>query len=234
MLHRALARLPSQCELCRRWGGARLCDDCLARFAVPAPRCAGCGLRLGQAAPACGECLREPPAFERTVCAVDYAFPWDHLIREFKFHGQVELAGPLAQRLVDAVRAQGNRAVQWVLPVPLSHQRLRERGYDQAWELAHRVATALKLAARPDALVRTLDTVHQTELGRAARQRNLRAAFFVPSAQRADLQHARVALVDDVMTTGATVREAAAALRRAGVAAVEVWVLARTPAPGAA
>ena len=233
MLQRALARLPSQCELCRRWAAGRLCADCLARFAVPVPRCTGCGLRLGQAAPTCGECLREPPGFERTVCAVDYAFPWDHLIREFKFHGQVELAGPLAQRMIDAVRAQGGTDVECVLPVPMSQQRLSERGYDQAWELAHRVATALQLPARADALVRTLDTRHQTELGRAARQRNLRAAFFVPVARRAALQQRRVALVDDVMSTGATVREAAAALRRAGAAAVEVWVLARTPQPGA-
>ena len=203
------------------------------------PRCGACGLPLAQDAPACGDCLREPPPFERTVCAVDYVFPWDHLIREFKFHGQVELADPLAQRLAAAVQARGDSAVgpvpsvQWVLPVPLSNQRLRERGYDQAWELARRVAAAQQLPARADALVRTLDTVHQTELGRAARQRNLRAAFFVPGPQRAALHNTRVALVDDVMTTGATLREAAAALRRAGVAAVEAWVLARTAAPGA-
>jgi len=232
MLQRALAHLPSQCELCRRWGRERLCTDCLTRFAAPVPRCGSCGLPLAQEAPTCGECLREPPPFDRAVCAVDYVFPWDHLVREFKFHGQVELAGPLAQRLAAAVQARGDSGVQWVLPVPMSDQRLRERGYDQAWELARRVAEAQRLPARADALVRTLDTVHQTELGRAARQRNLRAAFFVPGPQRADLQHTRVALVDDVMTTGATLREAAAALRRAGVAAVEVWVLARTPAPG--
>lgn len=165
---------------------------------------------------------------------MDYVFPWDHLIREFKFHGQTELAGPLARRLSDAVIDRGATSVQWVLPVPMTQRRLRERGFDQAWELARRVATALQLPSRADALVRTLDTAHQTELGRAARQRNLRAAFFVPGAQRAALQHTRVALVDDVMTTGATLREAAAALRHAGVAAVEAWVLARTPAPGAA
>lgn len=187
---------------------------------------------LALEAPACGECLREPPPFDRAVCAVDYVFPWDHLIREFKFRGQIELADPLAQRLSAAVRSRGDSRVHCVLPVPMTNQRLRERGYDQAWELARRVATGLRLPARADALVRTLDTVHQTALGRAARQRNLRAAFFVPGLQRADLQGARVALVDDVMTTGATLREAAAALRRAGVAGVEVWVLARTPAPG--
>lgn len=188
---------------------------------------------MAQAAPACGECLREPPPFDRTVCAVDYVFPWDHLIRQFKFHGQVELAEPLARRLAAAVQARSNTRVQWVLPVPMTDQRLRERGYDQAWELARQVAATLQVPARSDAVVRTLDTRHQTELGRAARQRNLRAAFFVPEPQRAALQHTHVALVDDVMTTGATLREAAAALRRAGVATVEAWVLARTPAPGA-
>ena len=233
MPNRAFAHLPSQCELCRRWGRERLCPDCVSRFAAPVPRCGACGLTLAHEAPACGDCLRDPPGFDRTVCAVDYAFPWDHLIREFKFHDQIDLAGPLARRLVAALRAQGDRAVQWVLPVPMTNQRLRERGYDQAWELARRVARALELPARADALVRTLDTVHQTELGRAARQRNLRAAFFVPGPQRAALRNTRVALVDDVMTTGATLREATAALRRAGVAAVEVWVLARTPTPGA-
>ena len=164
---------------------------------------------------------------------MDYVFPWDHLIREFKFRGQTELAGPLAQRLSDAVIARGTTAVQWVLPVPMTHQRLRERGFDQAWELARRVATAMDLPSRADSLVRALETAHQTDLGRAARQRNLRAAFFVPGPQRAALQGKRVALVDDVMTTGATLREAAAALRRVGVSAVEAWVLARTPAPGA-
>jgi ComF family protein len=199
---------------------------------MPVPRCGACGLPLALEAPACGECLREPPPFDRTVCAVDYVFPWDHLIREFKFRGQTELADPLAQRLTAAVRARGDGTVQCVLPVPMTNRRLRERGYDQAWELARRVATAMQLPSRADALVRTLDTAHQTDLGRAARQRNLRAAFFVPGPQRAALEHTRVALVDDVMTTGATLREAAAALRRAGVAAVEVWVLARTPAPG--
>ena len=230
---RAFAHLPSQCELCRRWGRHRLCSDCVARFAAPVPRCSACGLPLAHEAPVCGECLREPPPFDCTVCAVDYVFPWDHLIRQFKFHHQVDLADTLATRLAAAVQRRGASAVQWVLPVPVSDQRLRERGYDQAWELARRVAAALQRPARADALVRTLDTVHQTELGRAARRRNLRAAFFVPGPARAALQGARVALVDDVMTTGATLREAAAALRRAGVAAVDVWVLARTPAPGA-
>lgn len=242
LLTRAAARvtraaLPSQCEVCRSWAGAALCAACVARFAAPRPRCARCGLGLGVApstapstvSPACGACLREPPPFERTVCVADYGFPWDRLIADFKFHGRAELAGVLAAQMTAAVRAAGAALPDTVLPVPLSTQRLAERGYNQAWELARRVAGALALPASARLLLRPLDAAHQIELGRAERQRNLRSAFMVDPAQRAAVQGRRVALVDDVMTTGATAHAAAETLLRAGAEAVDVWVLARTP-----
>ena len=203
-----------------------------------------CGLRLGLAAPACGSCLREPPPFERTVCVADYGFPWHRLIADFKFNGRVELAGLLAQRLhaalVQAALVQagliqaaliqaGEASATLVLPVPLSARRLAQRGYNQAWELARRVAALTRLPARADLLLRPWETAHQADLNRSARQSNLRAAFMVDPRHRAALQGQRVALVDDVMTSGATAREASAALLRAGAAAVEVWVIARTP-----
>ena len=223
---------PSQCEICRRWAGARLCADCLQRFAPPQARCACCALRLGLATPACGECLRNPPPFELTLCAVDYGFPWDHLITAFKFHGQTELAAPLSGCMAQALPAVPPCTL--VLPVPLATARLATRGYNQAWELARRVAAAKMLPARPDVLLRAIDTAHQVELTRAQRQQNLRAAFYVEPRQRQAVAGQHVALVDDVMTTGSTVREASLALLRAGAAAVHVWVLARTPEPGAA
>lgn len=223
----------SQCEVCRRWAGARLCGDCVQRFAPAQARCARCALRLGLPTPACGECLRHPPPYEHTRCAVDYGFPWDSLITAFKFHGQVELAGPLAQclarALTEAEHAQTLPTCTLVLPVPLAMPRLRARGYNQAWELGRRVARAQNLPARADVLLRTIDTAHQVELNRAQRQQNLRAAFYVPPELRRAVAGQRVALVDDVMTTGATAREATAALLRAGAAAVHMWVLARTP-----
>ena len=225
----ATAAVPSQCEVCRQWGSSALCDDCVARFAPPVPRCARCGLRLGLPAPACGDCQRSPPPFERTHCVADYGFPWDRLVAAFKFESKVDLAGLLAQRLHEALPVDGADAPQLVLPVPLSPQRLAERGYNQAWELARRVARLRGLPARNDVLLRPWETAHQADLGRAARQANLRGAFMVDPRQRAALQGRRVALVDDVMTTGATVREAAAMLLRGGAAAVDVWVIARTP-----
>jgi ComF family protein len=180
-------------------------------------------------APACGDCLREKPPFENTVCVADYGFPWDRLIADFKFHGRAELAALLAQHLSSAVRASARPLPHWVLPVPLSAARLAERGYNQAWELARRVATTFGLQSEATLLQRPLDTAHQALLSREERQRNLRTAFMADPRQRGQLQGHRVALVDDVMTTGATVREAAAVLLRAGAAAVDIWVLARTP-----
>lgn len=224
-----LSALPQQCEVCRQWSGAALCDGCVGRYAAPRLRCACCGIALGTAAPRCGECLRDPPPFEHRVCVADYGFPWDALIGAFKFRGRVELAGLLAARLVAAVRAAARPLPALVLPVPLSPQRLAERGYNQAWEVARRAAAALHLPADATLLQRPLDTAHQADLGRRERQHNLRTAFMADPRRREPLQGARVALVDDVMTTGATAREASGVLRRAGAAAVELWVLARTP-----
>ena len=225
--------MPQQCEVCRRWGTEALCADCADRYTTTRPRCACCGLSLGLDTPRCGDCLRDAPPFSHTVCAADYGFPWDGLISAFKFHGRPELAGLLAARLALAVQqaltTQALPRPDLVLPVPLSPRRLAERGYDQAWELARRVAAALQMPAEPRLLQRPVDTAQQSGLGRAARQRNLRAAFMADPARRALLQGRRVALVDDVMTTGATVREASAVLLRAGAAAVDLWVLARTP-----
>jgi len=221
-------RMPSQCEVCRRWGRERLCADCLARFAAPRPRCARCALPLGGGTSVCGECLREPPPFEHTVCAADYGFPWDRLVAGFKFHGAVELAAPLARCIADAAAATAPQPAL-LLPVPLAPRRLAERGYNQAWELARRVARRRGLAAHADVLLRPVETAHQVDLPRAQRLANLRAAFVVEPRLRSELHGRRVALVDDVLTTGATAREAARALLQAGAAAVDVWVFARTP-----
>ncbi len=221
--------LPSQCEVCRAWNTHRLCGDCVTRFAALRPRCACCALPLPAGVERCGECLREPPPFEHAVCAADYAFPWDRLVGAFKFDGQVDLAAPLADRIAAAVRRAGRPLPQWVLPVPLAPRRLAERGYNQAWELARRVARTLGVPASADLLARPLEGAHQADQPRAERIKNLRAAFAAEPRARSLLAGRHVALVDDVLTTGATAREATRALQAAGAARVEVWVLARTP-----
>jgi ComF family protein len=228
-----------------QWGRALVCEACIARFAAPRPRCRLCGQPLSDEALPCIACSREPPPFVRTVCAVDYAFPWDGLIGRFKFGSHPELAGVFAGLLSAALGRLGSGIEQGparaslaahntplaslVVPVPLAPARLAERGFNQAWELARRVAAALGLPAAPAALQRVLDTPHQAQLTREERQRNLGNAFMPDARQRARIAGAEVALVDDVLTTGATARECAAALRRAGAASVQLWVLARTP-----
>lgn len=229
-------RLPRPCAVCGQWAASGLCGDCEARFVQQQPaRCPRCALAQPGGL-ACGACLREPPPYVRCIALADYGFPWDRLIAHFKFQGRVDiaalLADLLARRLHETLIAGAAPSANLVLPVPLSAHRLAERGFNQAWELARRVAARAQLPARADLLLRPWDSAHQADLGRSERQLNLRTAFMVDPRQRAALQGQRVALVDDVMTTGATAREAAAVLLRCGASAVQVWVIARTPDRG--
>jgi len=226
-------RAPGQCAVCHGWAGETLCTVCIERFAAPQPRCGRCGLRLAAPAPACGACLADPPPFTACVVACDYGFPWDRLIAAFKFEGRVELAAPLSRRLVQALHAADAALPDWVLPVPLAPLRLAERGYNQAWELARRVADALQRPCHAGVLQRHADGTHQAALGLAERRRNLRGAFIAQGTRQVSLHGAHVAVVDDVMTSGATLAEAALALQRAGVRRIDAWALTRTPAPSA-
>lgn len=156
----------------------------------------------------------------------DYASPWRELIAGFKFRQQIELAGALADALARAVADEP--APDWVLPVPLSRERLHERGFNQAWEIARRVARRGRWRASAALLQRVRDTAHQIGMTREQRERNLRDAFWVDD-RSGRLTGRNVALVDDVLTTGATAEAAALALRRAGADSVVLWVIARTP-----
>ena len=226
---------PQQCQVCTRWQGERVCPACVAEHAAPHLRCWRCAIDargLTDATPLCGACLSEPPPFDLTVAAVNYGAPWSELITRFKFRQQPGLAPALVDRLVTAVRHHP-QALQtppdWLLPVPLSAERLRERGYNQAWELARRAARQLGLRADARLLLRTRDTAHQLGLDESARQANLRSAFVVEPLRRAEVRGRCVAVVDDVMTTGATAAELAHTLKQAGAASVQIWVVARTP-----
>jgi ComF family protein len=231
--HAGRSGWPRPCVLCGQWDRQGLCGDCQQRFLAPVARCPCCALPT-PAGERCGACLRQPPPFDRCIALADYGFPWDRLITRFKFEQQPELAAVLAPALLAAVQQPGAAPpVQAVLPVPLSAARLAERGYNQAWELARRVAAGLGLPAEADWLQRLRDTPHQVGLSRAARERNLRDAMWVTPAGQRGAAGRHLALVDDVLTTGVTAAAAAQALRAAGAASVQVWVIARTPAPEA-
>lgn len=241
-LARKVARIgqgwPSLCAVCHGWGGQRVCADCLQRFAARVPRCTRCALQAPPGISVCGACLAAPPPFERSVAAVDYAYPWDGLITRFKFHGALDLAPALTRCLAHAVADHSGRSAlslstlpSLLLPVPLSASRLRERGYNQAWELTRRLARLRACQADARLLLRVKDTAHQLALPPAQRTGNVRGAFAIEPTRRAELQNRSVALIDDVMTTGATAAEITRVLLQAGAARVEVWAVARTPRP---
>jgi ComF family protein len=180
----------------------------------------------------CGACIKHPPPFDAAIAALDYLHPWDQLIARFKFHGALDLASPLARHLAQAWHASGRPPPGLLLPVPLSAQRLRERGYNQAWEIARRLARLLRTSADAELLLRIKHTPHQLAFPRARRASNVQAAFAVEPRRLAELRGRDVAVIDDVMTTGATAAEIARVLRQAGASTVIMLVAARTPAPG--
>lgn len=213
------------CFLCRGAAAGVLCADCDADLPrLPAARCPRCAL----AAPAgavCGRCLAQPPAYDATVAALAYEFPADVLVQALKFRGELALA-PLLGALLAARLPRGARA-DYIVPVPLAPARLRERGFNQSLELARAVSAATGCRLAPRLVERVGDARPQVDLPLAERARNVRGAF--RCAQR--LEGAEIAVLDDVMTTGATLEEMALALRRAGAARVVNWVVARTAPP---
>jgi ComF family protein len=214
-----LARLfGGSCYLCRGAAAGLLCAACdadLPRLAPP--RCPRCALDSPRGE-VCGRCLTEAPHYDATVAALAYEFPADALVHSLKFRGELALAGLLGSMLLQRIDSQ---PVDVVLPVPLSAGRLRERGYNQAVEIARHVTRGkLDLAL----CVRERDTPAQMDLPYAERRRNVRGAFRCTRS----LAGQSVAVVDDVMTTGATLNEIALVLKQAGASRVTNWVVART------
>jgi ComF family protein len=221
--------LPTQCAVCRGWSAQRLCADCVQRHAAPRSRCGGCALPVPTGVARCGGCVAAPLPFAHAVAAVDYAFPWSNLVTALKFHAALDLADALARLLADAVRAGGAALPPLLLPVPLGRERLAERGMNQAWELARRVAALLRLRAHARLLERRVETPHLANLPRDERAKAIRGAFALAPGASTALRGQDIALIDDVMTTGATAAEAARTLLGNGAASVQLWVLARTP-----
>lgn len=222
------ALLPSRCLLC---GGAGersrdLCAACRADLAPNTPACACCGQPLPLAATACGRCLKRLPAFRATWAPLRYAPPLAGLMTRFKFGGDLAAGRVLAEVALEHWHRAPPARPDALLPVPLHAERLRERGYNQALELARTLARASGIVLLPDTLQRPRATSAQSGLSALARRRNLRGAFTVRDGAALP---PHVAVVDDVMTTGATAQECALALRRAGVARVDIWAIARAP-----
>lgn len=226
LVQRLARSTPARCEVCRAWPAAPVCAACLAEFGAFRHRCRTCAIALPDGVDRCGRCLREPPPLEACHAAASYGFPWAGLIARFKFSGHAGWADTFAGWMLShAGIRQCVAGADLLVPMPLAPQRLAERGFNQAWELARRLAPG---KADAGLVVRLRDTPPQARLDRAARLANLRHAFAVEPLRARELAGRSLVLVDDVMTSGASLFTLAAALRRAGAAHVCAVVLART------
>jgi ComF family protein len=213
--------LAPECLLCgARAGESMLCEPCANRLPRLPPSCPLCAMP-SPGASVCGACLTRPPAFDATLAVWSYEFPVDRLVQSLKYLGNL----PVARLFGDALaRRVGERIsqVDLFVPMPLARERLRARGFNQAVEIARSLPRRAGIAHAD--IERVRDTASQTDLPYVDRARNVRGAFACGRA----LDGLRVAVIDDVMTTGATLAELAGTLKKAGAARVENWVIART------
>lgn len=216
---------PTRCLVCEDAGldGIDLCAACEAELPFNMSACRACAVPLPESG-LCGGCLGARSALTEVHAAFVYAAPFDRLLPRLKFAGDLA-AGRLVAQLMAAPLRDAPRP-QALVPVPLHRARLRRRGFDQALELARPLGRALGLPVLDGALLRVRATAEQSTLSAIARRRNVHGAF--AARPRLPLPE-HVVLVDDVMTTGATLRAAAVALRQAGVRRVDAWVAARVP-----
>lgn len=212
------------CRLCGAASPRPICTGCDADLPrLPPQRCPVCALP-SPGAQTCGRCLAATPAYDATTAALQYAFPVTRLIQSFKYEHAVGLGITLAAYLAQAIAASDQRPIDLLVPLPLAPARLKERGYNQALELARVLARRHRLVLDGGAVARVRHTPPQAELPWKERRRNIRGAF----AARRRFDGCSVAVIDDVMTTGATLDEMARVLKAAGALRVVNWVVART------
>lgn len=212
--------LPQRCLLCTAASSPDvLCAAChRALPRLPQAQCTLCAAPTASGA-VCGTCLRRAPRFDRVAAALAYSFPVDALIHAFKYGGNLALAQLFGEILAQRV----DEPADAVIPMPLSRERLRSRGFNQAHEIARVVGQRLGIPVLARACRKVADTQPQALLPWSERARNVRGAFVCDL----DLRDVRVAVVDDVMTTGATMNEIARNLRQAGAVRIVAWVVAR-------
>lgn len=212
--------LPQNCLLCTAEAGrASLCPPCLADLPLHTlPTCPVCAYPT-PLAEVCGNCLRHPPAYSRSIAAYIYRFPLDQLVQSLKYHHQFAvidvLTAPLLARITELPDA--------IIAMPLHHKRLMERGFNQSQLLASHIAKQLQLPLLDHACQRIRDTTPQAALPIKERHKNIRNAFSCDGS----VAGKRIAIVDDVMTSGSTLDSLAKVMLAAGATEVQCWVVAR-------
>jgi ComF family protein len=216
---------PRRCCFCRKLltEPQALCETCRQALPWNHRACQRCALPLETDSRQCGACLTRPPAFVRCIAPFRYQPPISTAIIQLKFHEQLRYAPVLAQLLAEAVRQQDEALPECLIPIPLHTQRLRQRGFNQAVEIAKPLGKALNIPILRNHCYRRKNTLPQSQLSAPARRRNMRAAFDLRRPLR--VQH--VAIIDDVMTTGQTAQIFSRMLSDAGVKRIQIWCCAR-------
>lgn len=223
---------PPTCPFCSSPevdSGVSICSNCLGSVReIGAPLCPQCGLPLPETTPGellCGECLVAPPAYDRARYGVKYKGAVQEAIKNLKYGGALHAAAALSELLIEAFQRHYEPAeFDLILPVPIHRKKLRERGFNQVVVLSQRLSRSVGIPLDRTAFVKSVDTPPQAGLSRKERLSNLRGSFRV--ARKDAIENKRILLVDDVATTGSTIREAARTLRKAGSARIDALVLA--------
>lgn len=219
-----MLRLPSICVLCNQYhgGGFAVCADCMALLTPLGPACHHCALPLPEDKfLVCGQCCKKKPCFDQAIAPYRFEGPLRTLLHDFKYHDGLYLSTFFAHAMLESTPADIHQT-QCLLPIPMHPKRLRQRGFNQAVELAKLLGRALKLPYDVSHCQKIINTVPQAELNGKQRRQNLKGAFCVqPSAYK------HITLIDDLLTTGSTANELAYCLKKQGVAHVDVWCCAR-------
>lgn len=219
--------LPRHCYLCGHPHPDQLdlCAACLQDLPRIQHSCQQCGLPIAadSLVQRCGQCLRQAPPYDHTLSAFIYSDPLKPLITRMKFSGNLALARLLGELVYEEINTKISDMPEAILPVPLHPRRLKQRGFNQAIELARPLAKQMRIPVLIDAVERQVNTPSQTGLSKKQRRRNLRHAFQVTQT----LPYSHIVLLDDVITTGQTVSALAERLKSAGVKQVDCWSVAR-------
>jgi len=227
-LQRLLDKIyPHHCILCSSDSThLDLCEGCQANLPRNQNACLRCAHPLEtshiQTRLICAHCLKSPLVIDHSIVPFLYQNPISFMVKQLKFHNQLAYA-PLIAHLISQALQQEENLPQLIIPVPLHSKRLQQRGFNQSQQIAEHIAKQLNLNCRYDLVTRHKNTTSQTELNTALRQQNIKGAFRVIKPIGAK----RVAIVDDVMTSGATANELAITLKQAGIEEVQLWAFAR-------
>jgi len=225
--NKLLSFIKYNCPLCQQPANTPICSSCSSTLPDIKAQCFQCGLPLEtteNGCVLCGQCLQKPPHFDLCISPYHYKEPLNQFITQLKFHNKLYYANILASLLIRKIELLQDNLPECIIPVPLHSGRLRQRGFNQALEIARPIAKKYKIKLDTQSCKRVVATTSQMTQDKSARKENIRHAFKVKSP----FPYQHIAIVDDVMTTGNTVNELARVLRSAGAIRIQIWTPARS------